>query len=378
MMKKYTIEEIYELVMASAPIGYINKTAENGRKLIAPKQPESSILKWCFEQIASMSYSSEQIWKVAKQKGLTCGKNNFLMAIRNPVYYGKITIPKYKNEESYLVQGQHEPLISESLFSDVQDALDGRKRVQGIKITSVEELPLRGFLLCSNCSRILTGSASKGRKDYYYYYHCSSACGCRYKADMVNEAFLKELKKYTLSSELSELCSNVILDIANQETSGIKDSRKEIMNQIDVQNDRLKKARELMLSSKIEPDDYVLIKRETEINISRLEAKLTEFMDNPIRVEDFIPKAVNVISNIADCYQQADNEEKRAIIGSMYPEKLHFDGQQHRTTRINEMVEVTYLISSALQGKKRKARTEKSVLPTWVRPPGLEPGTKRL
>ncbi len=77
-------------------------------------------------------------------------------------------------------------------------------------------------------------------------------------------------------------------------------------------------------------------------------------------------------------YQGADNEGKRAIIGSMFPEKLHFDGHQHRTNRINKVAECIYLISSSLRAKKERARTDKSALPTWVRPPGLEPGTKRL
>jgi hypothetical protein len=51
----------------------------------------------------------------------------------------------------------------------------------------------------------------------------------------------------------------------------------------------------------------------------------------------FFIKAVNIMSNIPVLYQGADNEGKRAIIGSMFPEKLLFDGYQHRTTRINEV-----------------------------------------
>ncbi|QJD98436.1 recombinase family protein [Mucilaginibacter robiniae] len=364
--------------MASAPVGYVNKTAENGRKYIALKEPECTILKWCFEKLATGEFSTEQIWKVARQKGLKCGKNNFLIAIRNPVYYGMITIPKYKNEESYLVKGQHEPIISQSLYDDVQDALEGRKRKTGTKIMSLDDLPLRGFILCSRCSRALTGSASKGRNQYYYYYHCSSQCGCRYKADEVNEAFIKELDKYVLAPELSELCTKVMLDLLNQATSGTKNERKSILDQIDEQNGRLRKARELMLSSKIDPEDYALIKKETEVILNRLEAKLTEYAENPVKIDELIPKAVAVISNIRILYQNADSETKRAIVGSMYPEKLHFDGHQHRTTRINEIAEFTYMISSRLRDKKRWARTEDSALPIWVRPPGLEPGTKRL
>jgi len=359
--------------MASAPIGYVNKTSENGRKYICPKEPEGAILKWCFQKLATTEFSSEQIWKVARERGLKCGKNNFLIAIRNPVYYGKITIPKYKNEETYLVQGQHEPLISERLFNDVQDALDGRKRKAGIKIMSMDELPLRGFLECSRCSRILTGSASKGRKQYYYYYHCSSQCGCRYKAEDVNDAFVGELKKYTLDSSMKELCEAVLLDVYNNENNESKDDRKTLLKQIDEQNERLKKAREFMLTSKIEPEDYALIKRETEVALNKLEARLSDFAANPVQVDVFLSKAINVIANISNMYQNSDNEGRRAIIGSMYPEKLHFDGHQHRTTRINEVIELTYLISSSLSGKKRRARTENSVLPTWVLPNGLEP-----
>ncbi|MFN0293907.1 recombinase family protein [Pedobacter helvus] len=44
------------------------------------------------------------------------------------VYCGKIFIPKYKDEPSQLVEGQHEPLISEKLFHEVQQAMDGRKQ----------------------------------------------------------------------------------------------------------------------------------------------------------------------------------------------------------------------------------------------------------
>src|SRR5690606_27921932 len=60
------------------------------------------------------------------------------------------------------------------------------------KIVATEDFPLRGFLKCPNCDRRLSGSASKGKMGNYY--HCSSACGTRFKADTANEAFLKQLR----------------------------------------------------------------------------------------------------------------------------------------------------------------------------------------
>lgn len=110
------------------------------------------------------------------------------------VYCGKILIVKYKDEDAHTVKGLHEQLISESLFYDVQDVLNGNKKEVRTKVLSPDMLPLRGFIRCSKCSRTLCGSASKGRKGYYYYYHCSSACGCRYKAKEVNKVFEDQLK----------------------------------------------------------------------------------------------------------------------------------------------------------------------------------------
>lgn len=73
--------------------------------------------------------------------------SSFHVAIRNPVYYGKIFIEKHKEEEAHFVTGQHEPLITKELFDKVQTVLDGKRRLErpNTKILSDALLPLRGF-----------------------------------------------------------------------------------------------------------------------------------------------------------------------------------------------------------------------------------------
>lgn len=123
---------------------------------------------WAFEQIVSNNFNTEQIWKMVREKADGKGrfsKNNLWVSVRNPLYCGKIFIPPYKDEKGYFVKGQHEPLISEKTFADVQDILDGRKRLVKPKIVVMDNLPLRWFIKCPNpnCNRMLTGSASKGK-----------------------------------------------------------------------------------------------------------------------------------------------------------------------------------------------------------------------
>ncbi len=180
--------------MGAAPFGYANKTREDGSKYITPKEPEATVMRWAFEELARGIFNTQQIWELAKKKGFTRQKVNFWQLIRNPMYCGKVSVPKSKDEESYLVKGLHAPLITEGLFYQVQDVLDGRKRNYRTRVEVDKEIPLRGFLICPLCKRNLSASASTGRHQRYYYYHCNPSCGYRYNAERVNNDFEKEIK----------------------------------------------------------------------------------------------------------------------------------------------------------------------------------------
>jgi site-specific DNA recombinase len=185
--------------MGVAPVGYVNRITEGGKKYIAIHEPHAGLMKWAFEEVAKGVYSVEEIRRQAHQKGLKCSKTCFWRALENPVYFGKIEVKGYKDEEYRLVDGQHQALISETLFYDVQDAIDGKRKRHrpNVKKLSNEMFPLRGFLGCPKCTRMLTASASKGRNGRYHYYHCVASCGCRYPAEAVNDAFVSELQKFT-------------------------------------------------------------------------------------------------------------------------------------------------------------------------------------
>lgn len=117
-------------------------------------------------------------------------------------------------------KGQHKALISEALFYDVQDVLDGRKRGQ-YRLT----LPLRGFLTCPKCGKILTGSASKGHTRHYSYYHCFNGCSFRMRADNINQQFVVELKKYVPRPEMAELYKAVLQDAWGRQYSHLRGDR---------------------------------------------------------------------------------------------------------------------------------------------------------
>lgn len=367
--------------MGTAPIGYINKITEAGKKYIAIHETNGPLMKWVFEELAKGLYNTEQVWRMARKKGLSCSKNNFWVAIRNPVYCGRIFIPKHKDEESRIVNGLHEPIISEALFYEVQEVLDGRKRkLFHPKIVSMAELPLRGFLICPNpdCGRMLTGSASKGRTKYYHYYHCCTSCGCRYHADDVNKKFLEELRKYVPKKEIAPLCKITLSHAYNEQTGFRQGERKFILDELDKINLRLKNAREMRADKEMDLDDFRTLKKECEEKANELELKLMRTDIKEKGVDELINQAIDNLILFEDVYVNGTSAEQRSIVGSIFTEKWVFDGEQHRTKKVNEVVEYIYLINKELEVKKNGTSNDFSCLSHQVIPLGLKLSKTKL
>lgn len=359
--------------MGPAPVGYANKITEDGRKYIAPKQPEADIMQWVFTTLATGQYHVEQLYAEAKLKGVKCCRSNFWNLLRNPVYCGKIYLSGYKDEPSCHVRGKHEPIISESLFYDVQDFLDGKKKTYRTSVGSHDELHLRGYLICPKCGKLLTGSASKGRNAKYYYYHCISSCGTRFKSENANELFSRELRKFVPRPGMIEIYASKINAEYNKRSSVQRGDVKTMNDKIEVLNDDIRKARNKFLTDKIDEKDYYEFKRDCEKEIERLEADLIKVSSLVSKIDGLLRKAIENLANLRELFENADVKGKRKIIGSIFPEKLVFDGFHYRTARINEAVELIYSVDKAFIKMKTGQTEENFDLSSLVPRTGFEP-----
>jgi site-specific DNA recombinase len=363
--------------MGIAPVGYINKIDEAGRKYIAPQEPEAGMVRWVFQEIANGHFAPDQVRQEANKRGLKSSRSSFWTTIRNPVYCGKIKIAKYKDEEDHMVQGQHEPIISEALFNKVQDILNGRKRKNrtGTKVTTPETLPLRGFLICPSCGRMLTGSSSKGRNNHYYYYHCLSSCGCRFKAENANELFVRELRKFVPRPGMAELYVKTLGEAFRNQTKHQQASRRQILFQLDELNSRLKNARELLADQKLDSDDYRELKSECTVKINELEAKLSMPSEKINNINELLKSAINNLCRLDSLYENGTIRERRKIICSIYPEKLVFDGFHYRTARLNEAVRLIYTMDNGFNEIKNRQDGDILCLSGEVASTGIEPAS---
>jgi hypothetical protein len=70
-------------------------------------------------------------------------------------------------------------------------------------------------------------------------------------------------------------------------------------------------------------------------------------------------------------WEEATAERKRLIIGSIFPEKLVFDGSGFQTTRLNEGARLIYTLNAGLSENKNGQSEEISALSNSVTRIGL-------
>lgn len=361
--------------MNGAPIGYINRTTPEGKKYIAVDPPKAEIIKWAFETIVNRQLHIEEVYRLAKEKGLSCGKNHFWNVLRNPAYYGKIFLRGYKDEPDCIVKGNHDPIISEKLFIDVQDRLNGGKRVRKTSEETPERFFLRGYLECPRCRKSLTASSSKGRSSYSHYYHCNSKCGIRFKALEVNEKFNSELKKFIPKPGMADIYAEVVNDLFKKNSSSNNIEIQKLNTRVSELQDQINKARGKFIIDEIDKTDYHEVRKGCETEIERLEAEIFELSKKRINISNQIRKAIHNLSNLNEIFENGTVSNRRKVVGSIFPEKLVFEGLNFRTTKVNEAVQLIFNMGEGFGEKKSGQTDEKIDLSTWVIRIGFEPMT---
>ena len=152
-----------------APLGYVNVTDPNGRRLIEVDPDVAPLVVNIFEWYSTGSHSLQEITKMARQAGLRSRKynrrvplNSIHKILRNRLYTG---VFKWRGQ---LYDGNHEPLISHELWQQVQHVLDGRgvSKLRG----SSHNFAFSGIIRCGHCGCALVAEIKKQK---YIYYHCT-------------------------------------------------------------------------------------------------------------------------------------------------------------------------------------------------------------
>ena len=115
--------------------------------------------------------------------------------------------------------------------------------------------------------------------------------------------------------------------------------------------------------------------KNTKDKIEKSNREIVELKQTDSPLDQHFQFGLSMMKDINYYYNNADIPTKQRIVGSIFPEKLIFDGESYRTTKVNSFISLISSKSVNWNGHKTKQVTIDSDLSNMAPPLGLEPRT---
>ena len=313
-----------------APLGYDNVRI-NDKSTIAQNEIAPFVLQ-TFEAIAQNRASIEETRKEMLKKGLTNTSGNplsraqFYRILKNQVYAGWIV----KFGERH--KGIYDPIVSEDLFEQVQRVLKHRQRRNISYLLQNPDFPLRRFVHHGNGER-LTGSWSKGRKQYYAYYRFKMQ-GYEFKKEGIETLFMEFIDRYQFNKQkIKELTiylkKHLVHDTKEQHKSMLR-----LQQEINVIKDRQKLLVQKNLEGVISNNLLREHLEQIEMDLLKKNAVLASLPRKETNIEELIKFSFEYLEKPSAIWARANLEGKLKLQWFHFPKGITFDGTKFGTIEI--------------------------------------------
>lgn len=243
-----------------APLGYKHEN----KKLVIDESTKDVVIRifelyhngLSYQKIANI-YNKEQV--LGKNNW---GDNTIFHIIENEIYKGDFVHGKRTNKPTYYPDVV-EPLVSKEMWEECQHQKRNNSRAYSRTLTYI-------FLqkcLCPKCGKILGGKACKKKGHEYFYYYCRD-CKLNIKETEIERGF-KEVV-----DQLTEYDSIVNQFFVPMVIKNFDEPREKIYKEIDVQKQRLERAKLAYVDGAFTLDDYKAKAKTIEDTIKSLEEKI--------------------------------------------------------------------------------------------------------
>ena len=356
-----------------APKGYKNVQYSDKDRRIIPHETEVPIIRYAFEELSKGVKSIEYVRHEVNRKGLSIGKSAFPELLKNQVFIGNVLVKKWADNPSYWTKGLHEAIIDKDTFLRVQENHFGKKKSSKICRAADPDFYLRKFLICPKCGGVLTACYSKGNGGYYGYYKCPHCNRFNSSAIKANRKFIEYVRQLKPTESALALYEEILKDSKKERTSEIDKEIKKLQSELLVEDGRLDSIDTKLMDGDINPEDHQRMKYSIEVRRENVNTKLASLKPQNADIEKKLGHAINVIRNMDEILSSASVNHKILLIGSMFPEKILFDGENYRTNSYNKVLDWIFQNTNELQKEKTEGSDVKSVSSVSVPGAGIEP-----
>ena len=184
---------------------------------------------------------------------------------------------------------------------------------------------------CESCGKPLTASRSKGRSNYYAYYHCRP--GCRAVANIakatLEELFVDELTRLQPTAGFMRLVKDRVLHAWREMKADAKQRVDEVERKQKAIHEKLDRLDEAFLYERtidIERYDRQRDKLREELTLVQMDRHATELEE--LDVEGILAFAERVLPSAANLGVQSSLNQKQRLQQLFFPEGVRFDGKR--------------------------------------------------
>jgi site-specific DNA recombinase len=248
-------------------------------------------------------------------------KQTLSRMLRNPIYAGWIVSGDVK------VKGLHQPIVSQELFDDVQDALAGKTaRPVAHKMVNAE-FALTGFVMCSACGKKLTAGFAKGRREKYPRYWCwNPKCVSKVSAgrDELALAFLRILGTMKPTQEFIARLPEIAKTYWARRLERITADRRMLSNRQANVRTLNQKILVQKVSGELSAEDFATLKAHVAEQTAEIETQQHALDTETATTEALLEETQHNFVDLVTAWREGNTQRRQELRFSLFPEGLYF------------------------------------------------------
>lgn len=347
------------------PIGYLLSKKAGEKSQAIRDEVWFPIIKNMWERIANERLTlANAVFELNKYKLKKFSKTTLHEIFSNHFYYGLLQSKKYGT-----AQGRHEPMITEELYYQVQAVFAGRNPSTAPKTHFRDDFMLRGILVCPLCGHKLSSCYTKGKKETFAYYLCSSRGlhgSTSFPRDFVENKFLELLKSLEPAQDFIDLKIALMLEKFESQNKVMTETKEKIAEDIKRLTEMKATLKEKHLTGIYSDKDFMESRDDLE---TRIMAKKTLYSDKSVEIDEVILLMVWIkafFTHLEKIFITAPPEARQALGCSIFPEGLNFIDKDFRTPKIARCYQLKEAFADTLSDRVTPlCGTSNTIIEEW-------------
>lgn len=194
------------------------------------------------------------------------------------------------------------------------------------------------------------------------------------RAEDVNKGLVDYTSKLKPNKAVLALYNEILNDVRGD---AIKENQKQADNlelELNNINSRIDHVNDLYFDGEISKAEKTRNIERYEADKTRLENQIKALrLNEEMKIKDKLDYSFNIIGNLGEFFRSAPTDVKIMLLGSIFPEKIQFDGKNYRTNSYNKMLDIIFQETNTLRGNKKLESSSNEEDSNSVPPLGIEP-----